>query len=108
MQAVEAMLQCFCEDCERNDGSAMHPYYMPDTFKKIILEAADRQNKKGSRMLGAVIQIAKAGRHAIRKALEPSVLFCVRVVGRWKDRQRQKEYHLVKQQSLIQTQGSIT
>ena len=108
MQAVEAMLQCFCEDCERNDGSAMHPYYMPDTFKKIILEAADRQNKKGSRMLGAIIQIAKAGRHAIRKALEPFVLVCVRVVGRWKDRQRQKEYRLVKQQSLIQTQGSVT
>ncbi|KAL0048031.1 hypothetical protein WJX82_006092 [Trebouxia sp. C0006] len=42
-QAVEAMLQSFCEDCERNDGSAMHPYYMPPAFKKIILEAADRQ-----------------------------------------------------------------
>ncbi|KAK9804431.1 hypothetical protein WJX72_012270 [[Myrmecia] bisecta] len=39
-QAVETMLQCFCEDCERNDGSAMHPYYMPTTFKNIILEAA--------------------------------------------------------------------
>ena len=101
------MLQCFCEDCERNDGSAMHPYYMPDAFKKIILDATDRQTKKGSRILEAAVQIFKAGRHAVKKALEPLVLFCIRKVGRWKDQRRQKEYRLVKQQSLIQRQSSV-
>ncbi|KAA6417820.1 MAG: solute carrier family 44 member 2 [Trebouxia sp. A1-2] len=65
-QAVEAMLQSFCEDCERNDGSAMHPYYMPPAFKKIILEAAKWQ-KTGSRLTGAITQIGHAVRHVVQK-----------------------------------------
>lgn len=85
----------------------MHPYYMPDAFKKIILEASEGQKKKGSRMLQASIQILKAGRHAVKKALEPLVLFCIRLAAKWKDWQRLKEYQLVKQQSSIPRQGSL-
>lgn len=108
VQAVEAMLQCFCEDCERNDGSAMHPYYMPEAFKKVILDAANEQKKnKGSRMLQASIQILKACRHTVKKAVEPFVLFCIRLAARWKDWQRLREYHLVKQQSTVQRQQSL-
>lgn len=45
------MLQCFCEDCERNDGSPMHPFYMPTKLKRLILASDQRlrqQNKSSS------------------------------------------------------------
>ena len=29
VEAIETILQCFCEDLERNDGSALRQYYMP-------------------------------------------------------------------------------
>ena len=51
LQAVETMLQCFCEDCERNDGSPMHPFYMPTKLKRLILasdQRARQQNKSSS------------------------------------------------------------
>lgn len=31
--AVDTMLLCFCEDSDRNDGSAERPYYMSDSLK---------------------------------------------------------------------------
>lgn len=99
------MLQCFCEDCERNDGSAMHPYYMPNAFRKIILDATDTDMHSGSRMLGAMLQILKAARHTVIKAAEPIKLIYIRWVARWKDSQRQKEYSLMKQHSLLSQQS---
>ncbi|DBB11967.1 TPA: hypothetical protein ACH3X3_006093 [Trebouxia sp. C0006] len=96
-QAVEAMLQSFCEDCERNDGSAMHPYYMPPAFKKIILEAADRQ-KTGSRLTGAIMQIGQAVKHVVQKAIEPVGGYLRRLVASWSDRPRPGGYRSVKQQ----------
>jgi len=96
-QAIEAMLQSFCEDCERNDGSAMHPYYMPPAFKKIILEAADRQ-KTGSRLTGAIMQIGQAVKHVVQKAIEPVGGYLRRLVTNWSDRPRPGGYRSVKQQ----------
>ena len=37
-EAIETILQCFCEDLERNDGSALRAYYMPDSLKQLVLE----------------------------------------------------------------------
>ena len=37
-EAVETMVQCFCEDTERNDGTPLRRYYMPETLKKLIFE----------------------------------------------------------------------
>ncbi len=91
------MLQSFCEDCERNDGSAMHPYYMPPAFKKVILEAADRQ-KTGSRLTGAIMQIGQAVRHVVQKAVEPVGGYLRRLVTNWSDRPRPGGYRSVKQQ----------
>ena len=50
MQAIETMLQCFCEDCERNDGSPMHPYYMPTKLKRLIL-ASDQKPQQDQRAI---------------------------------------------------------
>jgi len=36
-EAIETILQCFCEDLERNDGSAVRRYFMPDSLKVLIL-----------------------------------------------------------------------
>lgn len=90
------MLQCFCEDCERNDGSAMHPYYMPAAFKKVILDA--EKQKKGSKLFGAVRQIARAMRHVLLRAVEPLQYALVRIVIRWNDRSHSSGYRSVKQQ----------
>lgn len=89
------MLQCFCEDCERNDGSAMHPYYMPAAFKKVILDA--EKQKKGSRLFGAVKQIARAVQHGLRRAVEPINYAFVRIVINLKDSSRAGGYRSVKQ-----------
>lgn len=93
------MLQCFCEDCERNDGSAMHPYYMPAAFKKVILDATDRQ-KAGSRLTGALVQIGHAVKHVTQKAVEPIKDAFKRLVAGWSDRPRPKGYRPVKQQAV--------
>ena len=90
------MLQCFCEDCERNDGSAMHPYYMPAAFKKVILDA--EKQKRGSRLFGAVKQIVRAVRHGLRRAVEPIKYAFVRIVIRLQDSSRASGYRSVKQQ----------
>lgn len=90
------MLQCFCEDCERNDGSAMHPYYMSGALKKVILDAETK--KKGSRLFGAVKQIARAMQHALLRAVEPFQYALVRIVILWKDRSKPSGYRSVKQQ----------
>ena len=37
-EAIEAILQCFCEDLERNDGSAVREYYMPEALRHLVLE----------------------------------------------------------------------
>ena len=89
------MLQCFCEDCERNDGSAMHPYYMPAAFKKVILDA--EQHKRGSRLFGAVKQIARAMYHVLLRAVEPMQYALVRVMVVWQDRSKPGGYRSVKQ-----------
>ena len=38
--AAETLIQCFCEDVERNDGSPMHEYYMPQPLKEFVTEAS--------------------------------------------------------------------
>ncbi len=91
------MLQCFCEDCERNDGSAMHPYYMPAAFKMIILEATDRQTS-GSRLTGAVVQIGHAMEHVMQRALDRIKGSVRRFMTKWSDRPRPGGYRSVKQQ----------
>lgn len=93
---MEAILQCFCEDCERNDGSAMHPYYMPAAFKKVILDA--EKQKKGSRLFGAVKQIVRAMHHVLLRAVEPLQYALVRIVIRWNGRSHNSGYRSVKQQ----------
>jgi len=34
--AVDTLFLCFLEDCERNDGSAEKPYYMPKELMQIL------------------------------------------------------------------------
>ena len=92
------MLQCFCEDCERNDGSAMHPYYMPAAFKKVILEA--EKQKRGSRLFGAVKQIARAIQHGLHRALQPIKYALMRLAVKWRNSPRASGYRSVKQQPL--------
>ena len=78
------MLQCFCEDCERNNGSAMHPYYMPAAFKKVILDSAAKQ-ATGSRLTGAAKQIGHAMKHVLQRAAEPITAFCMRLTAQASD-----------------------
>lgn len=89
------MLQCFCEDCERNDGSAMHPYYMPAAFKKVILDA--EKQKKGSRLFGAGRQIVRAVHHVLLRAVEPVQYAVVRMRIVWQERTKPGGYRSVKQ-----------
>ena len=35
-EAVESVAQCFCEDTERNDGTPLRSYYMPEGLKRLI------------------------------------------------------------------------
>lgn len=44
--AVSTIFLCFCEDCERNDGSAGKPYFMTDSLKQFI----DTSNKKAPKV----------------------------------------------------------
>jgi hypothetical protein len=37
-EAMETLVQCFCEDTERNDGSMGRPYYMPKSLLVLVLE----------------------------------------------------------------------
>ncbi|KAL7012094.1 hypothetical protein ACKWTF_014626 [Chironomus riparius] len=37
---IEAILVCFCIDCEENDGAA-NPYFMADSLKRIMVEIND-------------------------------------------------------------------
>ena len=37
-EALETIVQCFCEDTERNDGTPLRRYYMPDALKTLIFE----------------------------------------------------------------------
>lgn len=89
------MLQCFCEDCERNDGSAMHPYYMPAAFKQVILDA--EKQKRGSRLFGAVKQIARAMHHVLLRAVEPIQYALMRLMIFWQDKTKPGGYGSVKQ-----------
>ena len=34
--AISTIFLCFCEDSERNDGSAAKPYYMEDSLRKFV------------------------------------------------------------------------
>ncbi|KAM9947507.1 hypothetical protein ACTFIT_000831 [Dictyostelium discoideum] len=34
--SIDTMLLCFCEDCERNDGSPERPYYMSKSLRKFV------------------------------------------------------------------------
>lgn len=34
--AIDTLLLCFLEDCERNDGSKDRPYYMSKRLKKLL------------------------------------------------------------------------
>ena len=34
--AIDTIFLCFCEDCERNDGTLARPYFMTDKLKKIM------------------------------------------------------------------------
>ncbi|ODN04010.1 Choline transporter-like protein 4 [Orchesella cincta] len=42
--AVDTLFLCFLEDCERNDGSAEKPYYMP----KELMQVLNKKNKPPS------------------------------------------------------------
>lgn len=44
--SVETIFMCFCEDCERNDGSEARPYFMTETLRKITGKSV--QERKGS------------------------------------------------------------
>jgi choline transporter-like protein 2/4/5 len=35
-EAVETIVQCFCEDTERNNGTPLRQYYAPAALKKLI------------------------------------------------------------------------
>uniref|UniRef100_A0A8C3AQZ0 Choline transporter-like protein n=1 Tax=Cyclopterus lumpus TaxID=8103 RepID=A0A8C3AQZ0_CYCLU len=37
---VDTLFLCFCEDLERNDGSAARPYYMSSTLREILWKTA--------------------------------------------------------------------
>ena len=42
-EAIETILQCFCEDMERNDGTPLRQYYMPESLKKLTFEEVKGQ-----------------------------------------------------------------
>lgn len=42
--AIDTVFLCFCEDSERNDGSAQKPYYMEESLRKFV----DDANKKAA------------------------------------------------------------
>lgn len=73
----------------------MHPYYMPAAFKKVILDA--EQQKSGSRLFGAVKQIARAMHHVLLRAVEPIQYALVRMMVVWQDRAKPGGYRSVKQ-----------
>eukprot|EP00658_Telonema_sp_P-2_P083014 TRINITY_DN8885_c0_g1_i11.p1 TRINITY_DN8885_c0_g1~~TRINITY_DN8885_c0_g1_i11.p1 ORF type:complete len:121 (+),score=54.69 TRINITY_DN8885_c0_g1_i11:58-420(+) len=35
---IETIMECFCEDTERNDGSFMKPFYMTPGLKQLLLK----------------------------------------------------------------------
>eukprot|EP01132_Coremiostelium_polycephalum_P005149 gene5149-6409_t len=41
--AIDTMLLCFCEDCERNDGSEERPYYMSKRLQKFVKTSGDKK-----------------------------------------------------------------
>jgi len=38
--AIDTILLCFCEDCERNDGSVNNPFYMSDSLRQFVENSA--------------------------------------------------------------------
>eukprot|EP00824_Muranothrix_gubernata_P003088 TRINITY_DN1384_c0_g1_i1.p1 TRINITY_DN1384_c0_g1~~TRINITY_DN1384_c0_g1_i1.p1 ORF type:complete len:658 (+),score=171.35 TRINITY_DN1384_c0_g1_i1:114-2087(+) len=44
--AIDTIFQCFCEDSERNDGSAEHPFFMSDSLRQFVAASAQRRKKK--------------------------------------------------------------
>lgn len=45
---IDTVMECYCEDKERNDGSYMRPYYMTDGLKQLLLK--DLQDGNGEDM----------------------------------------------------------
>uniref|UniRef100_A0A8C2F543 Choline transporter-like protein n=1 Tax=Cyprinus carpio TaxID=7962 RepID=A0A8C2F543_CYPCA len=45
---VDTLFLCFCEDLERNDGSASRPYYMTTELRDILMKDADAKAEKVS------------------------------------------------------------
>eukprot|EP00004_Rigifila_ramosa_P018987 TRINITY_DN4792_c0_g1_i2.p1 TRINITY_DN4792_c0_g1~~TRINITY_DN4792_c0_g1_i2.p1 ORF type:complete len:603 (+),score=162.94 TRINITY_DN4792_c0_g1_i2:132-1940(+) len=39
---IDTILLCFCEDCERNDGSVNKPFYMSDDLKAFVEKTASK------------------------------------------------------------------
>jgi hypothetical protein len=50
---IEAILVCFCIDCEENDG-AQNPYFMSDSLKRIMVEISDEMG--GSLTFGEKVE----------------------------------------------------
>uniref|UniRef100_A0A8C2HL42 Choline transporter-like protein n=1 Tax=Cyprinus carpio TaxID=7962 RepID=A0A8C2HL42_CYPCA len=46
---VDTLFLCFCEDLERNDGSASRPYYMTTELRDILMKDADAAQTPTSR-----------------------------------------------------------
>lgn len=42
---IDAIFLCFCEDCERNDGSTERPYYMSNSLQKLTSSRNPGRNK---------------------------------------------------------------
>ena len=43
---IDALLLCFCEDCELNDGSEESPYFMSTSLMKYVTESSGQLNNK--------------------------------------------------------------
>ncbi|XP_068193560.1 choline transporter-like protein 2 isoform X2 [Antennarius striatus] len=53
---VDTLFLCFCEDLERNDGSAARPYYMFSSLREILLKNAAQLEDDGTHFNGQKIQ----------------------------------------------------
>ena len=47
-EAVETIIQCFCEDTERNNGTPLRQYYAPASLKRLIFHDVQGQRAPGA------------------------------------------------------------
>ena len=87
-EAIETILQCFCEDLERNDGSALRAYYMPDSLKQLVLEKIRKppdEREADEAFSKEVAEERRRRREERRAKKEREAAEAAKAAGRWWD-----------------------